>query len=436
MNSVARSILVAVACHGSPYRSSPSSAAVGFAYPPRSPRVRPGPTPSLHLDGSFRATHRDILRPMRMRPLPRGEPGNRHRRARPDDGSRRMRLNAAGSDSNALDEPLELEREYVWDVYVSQPSKKNKEKEFVSTSFLMQAFASLAPSPDAVRVRPATFQKEAKQKGRGPTVRCFRRRRGEVGDDGEILSALEIANVDSLDKVYRIISEHMKLTRVDPRAFECMKCYFEGDQNLKQGEPARAIASYDKALSVANQQESLRLPKGFILMNRARAYLKRAAKHRAILRMHVEDLIDTVPSSSTLKVLYQSVSAHPALASTVFDRLSGDSEVQRAKFRQVRYRDDMYEFALLHAVRDGLRATRILPRDARAWILAGECLAELRKLKESDQYCLRALEIDPGVEPMARVVMEKNRLNREFMDAARASGFSGDTLRLALDVAA
>jgi hypothetical protein len=49
---------------------------------------------------------------------------------------------------------------------------------------------------------------------------------------------------------------------------------------------------------------------------------------------------------------------------------------------------------------------------------------------------LRALEIDPSVEPMARGVMEKNRLNREFMDAARASGFSGDTLRLALDVAA
>ena len=33
-------------------------------------------------------------------------------------------------------------------------------------------------------------------------------------------------------------------------------------------------------------------------------------------------------------------------------------------------------------------------------------------------------------------VMEKNRCSQEFMDTARANGFSGDTLRLALDVAA
>jgi len=61
---------------------------------------------------------------------------------------------------------------------------------------------------------------------------------------------------------------------------------------------------------------------------------------------------------------------------------------------------------------------------------------ELRKLKEINQYYERALEIDPSIEQTLKGVMDKNRVSQEFMNAARVSGFSGDTLRLALDVAA
>ena len=97
----------------------------------------------------------------------------------------------------------------------------------------------------------------------------------------------------------------------------------------------------------------------------------------------------------------------------------------------------MYEFALLHAVQDSLQSTQLLPDDSKVWFLAGECLAELRKLKESNQYYQRALEIDPNMDPyiLTRAI-EKNRVTQDFMDVARGSGFSGDTLRLALDVAA
>ena len=214
-----------------------------------------------------------------------------------------------------------------------------------------------------------------------------------------------------------------------------MRCFFEGNQRLEEGEPSQAISLYDQAFDLAEKQPS-QLPKGSILMKRARAYLKRAAKHRTILRMHVKDLTDTVPSASTMKVLYQTAASHPALSSTIFQRLAGDSKVQQAKFRQIRYRHDMLEFAWLHAVQDSLQATQILPQNAQAWLLAGECLAELRKLKESNQYYQRALEIDPSMEKELKGVMEKNRASQEFMDKARASGFSGDTLRLALDVAA
>lgn len=171
-------------------------------------------------------------------------------------------------------------------------------------------------------------------------------------------------------------------------------------------------------------------------MQRARAYRVRAASHRTTLRILVKDLADNVPSASTMNILYQTSLSHPSLSPSMYNRLAGDSKVQQAKFRQIRYRHDMYEFALLHAVQDSLQATQILPQNAKAWFLAGECLAELRKLNESNQYYQRALEIDPSMERILRGVIEKNRCSQEFMDAARASGFSGDTLRLALDVAA
>jgi len=214
-----------------------------------------------------------------------------------------------------------------------------------------------------------------------------------------------------------------------------MKCFVEGDQSLEEGEPSKAITLYDQALAAIKQQSS-QLPKGIILMKRARAYLKRAANHRTTLRILVKDLGDSVPSATTMKILYQTASTNPALAPNIFGRLAGDSKAQQQKFRQIRYRHDMYEFALLHAVQDSLEGTQLLPRNAKAWLLAGECLAELRKLKESNQYYQRALEIDPSMEKTLKVRMEKNRISQTMLDGARASGFSGDTLRLALDVAA
>ena len=233
---------------------------------------------------------------------------------------------------------------------------------------------------------------------------------------------------------YLSLSPHQD--EINPKAYECMRCYIEGSRYLEEEDPSQAISMFNQALTASDGPTSSLLPTGSILMQRARAYRMRAANHRTTLRILVKDLADNVPSASTMKILYHASSSHPALSPSIFNRLAGDSKVQQAKFRQIRYRHDMYEFALLHAVQDSLQATQILPQNANAWLLAGECLAELRKLNESNQYYQRALEIDPSMERRLRGVMEKNRCSQEFMDAARASGFSGDTLRLALDVAA
>ena len=339
--------------------------------------------------------------------------------------------NISGSNNISINAPSGIS----WEVFVSQANKSNKDKGVLSASSVMESFASFSPSPGAITVNAAFFTTQPNKaigKGKGHLVRCIQKK------EDLTLSAIEINNVDSVEKVYRIVTEHMRLTTVNPKACDCMKYYFQGNESLEEGDPSKAIAMYNEALSLADRRtrQTSQLPKGSILMKRARAYLQRAANHRKILRSLVKDLTDTVPSASTMKILYQTASSNPELSASIFQRLAGDSKVNQGKFRQIRYRHDMHEFALLHATQDSLQATKLLPQSANAWYIAGECLAELRKLNESNQYYVRASALDPSMKDVLTGLMEKNKLSQEFMDVARASGFSGDTLRLAVDVAA
>ncbi len=94
-------------------------------------------------------------------------------------------------------------------------SNRNREKCPISPSDLVQSFISLSPSSVTVRAHAAIFHKQGKQRGKGLTVRCVRRLSGGDGNGkdgpGEISSAMEITNVDSVDKVCRIMTEHMRL---------------------------------------------------------------------------------------------------------------------------------------------------------------------------------------------------------------------------------
>ena len=113
------------------------------------------------------------------------------------------------------------------------------------------------------------------------------------------------------------------------------------------------------------------LPRGSILMKRLIAHLLRAANHRTMLRTLVKDFPDTLAPAPVVKMLYQAASTHTELSPSMCNRLASNSKVQQAKFRQIRYRHDMYEFALLHAVLDSLQVTQVLSWDAKAWLLAG-----------------------------------------------------------------
>jgi hypothetical protein len=68
--------------------------------------------------------------------------------------------------------------EFTWDVYVSQPQSKSKNRGVTpTTSDLIQTFISLAPASETVGAHPVIFHKQNKQKGKGLTVRCVRRKR-------------------------------------------------------------------------------------------------------------------------------------------------------------------------------------------------------------------------------------------------------------------
>ena len=82
-----------------------------------------------------------------------------------------------------------------WTVYIDQ-SKASLDR---GGSATLDAFVGLAPS--TVQVLPAILPKLSKAKG--PLVRCVCQIPGRP--------SLDVSNVDSVDKVYRILTRHMQV---------------------------------------------------------------------------------------------------------------------------------------------------------------------------------------------------------------------------------
>ena len=381
----------------------------------------------------------------------------------------------AAKDSSSVDTngSTSSDETVQWDVYVDQ-SKPSKDRGSGAT---LDAFVGLAPA-EYVKVHPAII---AKARGKGPIVRCIRRVRNDedgidVGRDGRraeqseaararkrddgdnsadddkddgdnedgdgILDAFEVSGVDSVDKVYRILTKHMGLGEnsadgkyskgglVDATACECLRWNYQGNAHLERNEITAAIECYGKAIATGYSEQE-----GVVLLMRSTAYLKRSFQHQAELRRAVEELEVLVPAPEALQSLFATAKAHPALANALHSRVVADSRRQERQFRRINYWHSLYEYALLHAAQDSLRATQLLPHYSRTWLRAGDALAELRKLREAARYYERAMEIDEGLVVSLMPVVERLRSSQQFLDEARALGWPEDTLRLSLDVA-
>eukprot|EP00553_Chaetoceros_curvisetus_P007290 CAMPEP_0204618938 /NCGR_PEP_ID=MMETSP0717-20131115/5446_1 /ASSEMBLY_ACC=CAM_ASM_000666 /TAXON_ID=230516 /ORGANISM="Chaetoceros curvisetus" /LENGTH=264 /DNA_ID=CAMNT_0051632805 /DNA_START=138 /DNA_END=932 /DNA_ORIENTATION=+ len=251
----------------------------------------------------------------------------------------------------------------------------------------------------------------------------------EVDRNPKPPKAFEVNNVNDIDKVYRILTEHMGITNISVAARDCLKYTYQGNAHLEKNELDKAISSYNAALNTGYDAQE-----GIVLLLRATAYLKRAFQHQEELRKSVQDLAETVPDPENLGRLYNLAAQHPSLSKPLFQKVLTDSKKQDGKFRQTKFRHGLYEYALLHAAQDALRSTQILPHHAKTWLRAGDALAELRKLKESAMYYQKAIDLDPTLRDRLEPVIERLERSQRFLDKAKG-WWSSDTLRLALDVA-
>jgi hypothetical protein len=103
----------------------------------------------------------------------------------------RSRVNGIPSQTQTSS-PTKLE----WEVFVDQ-SKSSLDK---GGSATLDAFVGLSP-PGTVKVQPVIL---SRIKSKGPLVRCIS---GQNSDK----SSFDVSNVDSVDKVYRILTSHMRV---------------------------------------------------------------------------------------------------------------------------------------------------------------------------------------------------------------------------------
>lgn len=221
---------------------------------------------------------------------------------------------------------------------------------------------------------------------------------------------------------------------VSREACDCLKWKYKGNSHLEAGKVSLAINAYNKALAtcVGDKQE------GVILLLRASAYLQQAQSHKQILQTAVQEW--TLPDSKGLQALLSVASAggpeRSGLANSILQKLQTDGKRQQAELRKIQYRHGLYQYSLLHAAQDSLRATELLPNYSTSWLRAGELLSELWKLKESRQYYEKAISLDDNLTESLDPVLQGLQRRQDLLERARATReWPEDSLRLALDVA-
>jgi hypothetical protein len=119
-----------------------------------------------------------------------------------------LALNPSALSSSTFSMPSEQLVE--WDVYVDQ-SRSAVARGSTAT---LDAFVGLCPP--SVQVHPSVIASSPRAKS--PVVRCQSR---TDPDD-----CLEIINVDSVDKVYRILTRHLNV-KVSGQDYTCIDAYFQ-----------------------------------------------------------------------------------------------------------------------------------------------------------------------------------------------------------------
>ena len=185
------------------------------------------------------------------------------------------------------------------------------------------------------------------------------------------------------------------------KACDCLKWKYQGNGHLEAGKVSLAIDAYNKALATDVVQQE-----GALLLLRASAYRQQADSHKADLQTTVEELSEMTPDISTLEGVIVSEllirndrnddnedsgdddgadnSAdtkespkrsvrRPAssLTTSLLKRVLQEGKRQETQFRKTQFQHGLYQYSLLHAAQDSLRATELLPTYSTSWLQAG-----------------------------------------------------------------
>ncbi|CAN0200522.1 unnamed protein product [Ectocarpus sp. 12 AP-2014] len=204
---------------------------------------------------------------------------------------------------------------------------------------------------------------------------------------------LEFNRIENVERVYKILRDYLGAD-VSKEAALCLKYNFLANAALDRNEVTLAIDYYDKAIDTgyADQQ-------GVLLVMRATAFIQRAYSHGRALTELLQKVVVDRPTQTTLDVLHELWEASGASARMVLlGKFAQDCEGRGSLYQKTKFRYGLYEFALLRACEDALRATETLPNYPKCWLKAGDALAALRKPKEAAGYYQVALDLDPSME--------------------------------------
>ncbi|CAN0331949.1 unnamed protein product [Ascophyllum nodosum] len=227
--------------------------------------------------------------------------------------------------------------------------------------------------------------------------------------DGEWL---EFNRIDSVERVYKVLRDYLGAP-VSKKAALCFKYNFLANGALDRNEVATAIDYYDKAIATgyADQQ-------GVLLVMRATAFMQRAYSHGRELADMMQKVMVDVPTQGTLNLLDELWKASdPRSKVVLLDMFSRFCEGRGNLYRTTKFRFGLFEFALLRACEDALRATESLPNHPKCWLTAGDALTALRKPKEAAGYYQVALDLDASMESYLKPKIE-----------ALNEGYEGDAL--------
>ena len=217
-------------------------------------------------------------------------------------------------------------------------------------------------------------------------------------------------------------------------ALYALKWKYKGNAHLESGKVTLAIDAYSKALEKCSGTKQ----EGVVLLLRATAYSRQAQSHKDVLQEAVEEWKQ--PQTQGVQyLLSEALVGGPeraGLASSILRKLSTNGKRQQSELRTIQYRHGLYQYALLHATQDSLRATEILPSYSVAWLQAGELLGQLWKVKESRQYLDKAESLEGDIKVRLELLRTDLKRRQNLLDEAQSRlDWTDDSLRLALDIA-